>query len=247
MTTNHPENLDEALIRPGRIDHQVAFTNATQHQAKELFERMYTHDVPRTAKMPSSSSSPASSSPSASSSPPASLSAPATLPPLASLSAPATLPPLASLSPPSYSSAVSTPVISGNNELSPTENENLLTPPPTPPIEATANGVVKSRKGGKEEWTEEELIDIAKKFAAQVPDAVFSPAEIQGFLLKRKMEPRRALDEVDFWVEEMRGVKAKGPSKEETDSVQEEKKVEVVEWMWSRVLVTRVACMFGLF
>jgi mitochondrial chaperone BCS1 len=223
MTTNHPEKLDEALIRPGRIDHQVAFTNATQHQVKELFERMYTHDVPRITKMSSSSSSPASSS------------------------APATLPPLASLSPPSYSSAVSTPVISGNNELSPTENENLLTHPPTPPIEATANGVVKSRKGGKEEWTEEELIDIAKKFAAQVPDAVFSPAEIQGFLLKRKMEPRRALDEVGSWVEEMRGVKVKGASKEETDSVHEEKKVEVVEWMWSRVLVTRVACMFGLF
>jgi mitochondrial chaperone BCS1 len=212
MTTNHPEKLDEALIRPGRIDHQVAFTNATQHQVKELFERMYTHDLPRTTKIPSSTSSPPASS-----------------------------------APPPYSSGASTPIISGNNELPPTENENLPAPPPTPPIEATVNGVVKDGKGGKEEWTEEELIDIAKKFAAQVPDAVFSPAEIQGFLLKRKMEPRRALDEVGSWVEEMRGVKVKGASKEETDSVQEEKKVEVVEWMWSRVLVTRVACMFGLF
>jgi hypothetical protein len=131
--------------------------------------------------------------------------------------------------------------------LRPLHVQNHPTPPPTPPIEATANGVVKGGKGGKEEWTEEELIDIAKKFAAQVPDDMFSPAKIQGFLLKGKREPRRALEEVGSWVEDMRSVKVKGASKEEADSVQEEKKVEVLEWMWSRVLVTRVACMFGLF
>jgi mitochondrial chaperone BCS1 len=42
MTTNHREKLDPALIRPGRIDHEVEFENATQKQAQELFERMYT-------------------------------------------------------------------------------------------------------------------------------------------------------------------------------------------------------------
>ncbi|RAL66378.1 hypothetical protein DID88_006071 [Monilinia fructigena] len=47
MTTNHPEKLDEALIRPGRVDHQVAFTNATRHQIQEIFERMYFKDPPR--------------------------------------------------------------------------------------------------------------------------------------------------------------------------------------------------------
>lgn len=41
MTTNHPETLDKALIRPGRIDMQVAFTLATKHQAKEIFIRMF--------------------------------------------------------------------------------------------------------------------------------------------------------------------------------------------------------------
>ncbi|EAQ85986.1 hypothetical protein CHGG_07239 [Chaetomium globosum CBS 148.51] len=41
MTTNKPEALDEALIRPGRVDLQVSFTNATQEQARELFMRMY--------------------------------------------------------------------------------------------------------------------------------------------------------------------------------------------------------------
>lgn len=41
MTTNKPESLDPALTRPGRVDHLVEFENATQQQAKELFERLY--------------------------------------------------------------------------------------------------------------------------------------------------------------------------------------------------------------
>ncbi|KAI8338985.1 P-loop containing nucleoside triphosphate hydrolase protein [Chlamydoabsidia padenii] len=43
MTTNHPEKLDEALIRPGRIDVRVHFGNATKHQAEELFNKFYPH------------------------------------------------------------------------------------------------------------------------------------------------------------------------------------------------------------
>jgi len=35
MTTNIPESLDPALIRPGRVDLQVPFTNATKEQARE--------------------------------------------------------------------------------------------------------------------------------------------------------------------------------------------------------------------
>jgi chaperone BCS1 len=44
MTTNHREKLDPALTRPGRIDHEVAFSNSTKSQIKELFERMYAND-----------------------------------------------------------------------------------------------------------------------------------------------------------------------------------------------------------
>jgi hypothetical protein len=39
MTTNHPERLDPALIRPGRIDVQVDFTHATEKQISELAHR----------------------------------------------------------------------------------------------------------------------------------------------------------------------------------------------------------------
>lgn len=52
-------------------------------------------------------------------------------------------------------------------------------------------------------------------FSKEVPDNQFSPAEIQGFLLKRKTDPRKALAEVGHWVEGMleqrrRGVKVIG-------------------------------------
>lgn len=44
MTTNHPEKLDPALIRAGRVDMQVSFTYATASQIKSLFLRMYAGD-----------------------------------------------------------------------------------------------------------------------------------------------------------------------------------------------------------
>lgn len=46
MTTNFPEKLDEALIRPGRIDMTINFTLATRSQIRELFTRMYSPDLP---------------------------------------------------------------------------------------------------------------------------------------------------------------------------------------------------------
>jgi chaperone BCS1 len=163
MTTNHPEKLDEALIRPGRVDHQVAFNNATQLQVKELFERMYTNDLPRTKLI------------------------------------------IASPSPTLEKSS-----------LTPKE---LPTPPPTPVNSigsgTAINGISSGKIGEKEKTREEELSaeelsGIAQRFARQVPDGLFSPAEIQGFLLKRKKNPRRALEEVGAWVEGMVDVKRRG-------------------------------------
>lgn len=41
LTTNHPERLDPALIRPGRVDVKVKFDLATASQASNLFKRFY--------------------------------------------------------------------------------------------------------------------------------------------------------------------------------------------------------------
>jgi len=41
MTTNHPEILDEALIRPGRVDYVSEFKLASKVQAKKMFLKFY--------------------------------------------------------------------------------------------------------------------------------------------------------------------------------------------------------------
>ncbi|KAL7904494.1 BCS1 N terminal domain-containing protein [Trichoderma velutinum] len=51
-----------------------------------------------------------------------------------------------------------------------------------------------------EDITAEEMRDMSEKFGSQIPEGVFSPANIQGFLLRHKKSPRRALNEVPEWV-----------------------------------------------
>jgi chaperone BCS1 len=142
MTTNHLDKLDEALIRPGRVDHRVEFKNTTRKETKELFVRMYTKDLPRT-----------------------------------------------------YTSSTT----KAKDVPNPTANE---TANGTPITGAALNSVVEHGEEEKpKEEPSDELIQTAKEFAKKVPDCVFSPAEIQGFLLKRKNDPRKALNEVGAWVE----------------------------------------------
>jgi chaperone BCS1 len=44
MTTNEPENLDKALIRPGRIDKQIHVGHASRAVAENIFKRFYDED-----------------------------------------------------------------------------------------------------------------------------------------------------------------------------------------------------------
>jgi chaperone BCS1 len=60
MTTNCPEKLDSALIRPGRVDLQVPFTLATRDQTRDIFRRMYSAEQD-TKQSPTSVPSPAKS------------------------------------------------------------------------------------------------------------------------------------------------------------------------------------------
>lgn len=175
MTTNKPEALDDALIRPGRVDLQVAFTNATQEQARELFERMYEADSKRK-------------------------------------------PAAAATQPPAMNGK---PAANGHTDNYPEKKK--ASAQATEPDHHRPNGVTHAEGGGggggggtissealddhRLEITIEELREVAAEFAARIPDG-FSPAELQGFLLKRKKDPRRALDEVDNWVEAMMRQKA---------------------------------------
>lgn len=45
MTTNHPEKLDPALLRPGRIDHRFHLPSADAERAARLFEYFYAEQL----------------------------------------------------------------------------------------------------------------------------------------------------------------------------------------------------------
>ncbi|UPK92835.1 hypothetical protein LCI18_003770 [Fusarium solani-melongenae] len=113
VTTNKPEALDEALVRPGRVDVQVAFKRASRRQATELFGRMYDGVQLKLEEV----------------------------------------------------------------EVAEGETEHIV-------------AVDKA----------EELSSLSEEFGKLIPEEVFSPAEIQGFLLKRKDDPRKALAEVADWI-----------------------------------------------
>ena len=191
MTTNRPEALDDALIRPGRVDLQVAFTNATRDQARALFERMYEPDQSRNRKAYLSSSSP---------------------PPQQQQQKQQPKFGLADGGPPE--SVTTKEDAGGITSQTATETPAEPARPPTPPGTPDGRGEFASTTAeilASEErldMTAAELRRIATAFAEIIPDGAFSPAEIQGFLLKRKQHPRRALAEVEHWVEGMVAQKA---------------------------------------
>lgn len=108
MTTNKPHELDEALVRAGRISVRVGFKNASKSQAEEIFLRMYV-DLPN-----------------------------------------------------------STPL---KEEKGRAEKDSLLP-------------------------------DLAKQFAASIPDYDFSPADLQDYLLVHKKDPVKAVAQLQSWMDE---------------------------------------------
>lgn len=164
MTTNFPDKLDEALIRPGRIDMKVKFTLSTRYQIYELFTRMYSPDAPaRSANGATRIDTPASS----------------------------LQPGLRCRPIPKQISASTEPISKLLNQpdlITPPQSPGYITPAGTP---ATTN-----------------LEQIASQFADRLPDNTFTPAEIQGYLLTRKKDPQRALDEVEIWKDKQLEAKA---------------------------------------
>lgn len=63
-----------------------------------------------------------------------------------------------------------------------------------------------------------ELAKLAETFASSLPSEVFSPAEVQGFLVKRKTDPVGAVSEVEKWKVEQIDAKKKG--KEDVDAAE---------------------------
>lgn len=95
------------------------------------------------------------------------------------------------------------------------QTSSVLNPVPTPAkinitsqnnnaIDGVLDSVAKEVEIGEEE------LSFAEEFAKEMEDDMFSPVEIQGFLLKRKKDSRRAVEEVEQWVKGMVEIKKKG-------------------------------------
>lgn len=157
MTTNFPDKLDGALIRPGRIDMKIPFTNATKPQIIELFTRMYSPDVPKLSTVQEK----------------------VTIGPV----------PSSKTSPPP--SETTTKSCLDNHAL---RTNGVPTPPETP-----TQSSVSTEHPTASSPPSDSIEAIAIQFANHLPEDTFTPAEIQGFLLTRKKEPKRALEEVQAW------------------------------------------------
>lgn len=154
MTSNHPEKLDPALVRPGRVDRKIEFKLAMKEQIRELFLRMYETDTEHGAfRRPT--------------------------------------------------------VVTGKGETK------------------SANGHAKVPSAEKNELTNltrADLAALAAEFAEHVEDNTFTPAEIQGLLMRFKKEPRKAVSMVTTWATETLAEKensAKAAAEEEDDDDEE--------------------------
>ncbi|KUJ19221.1 uncharacterized protein LY89DRAFT_683146 [Mollisia scopiformis] len=159
MTTNHIDKLDEALIRPGRVDMQVKFDLANTVMITTIFRSIFATlegDMPASRNIvirsPSSTKAPSKS---------------------------------------------------------PSAEETLAT-------KLAAEKKALDEKLAKEK-EEERIKALGEDFAAVIPTMTFSPAEIQGYLLKHKRHPDTAVAEAAAWVEKMKIEKKKKAKEEEEE------------------------------
>jgi mitochondrial chaperone BCS1 len=169
MTTNYPEKLDDALVRPGRVDLKVEFTLASRQQIRELFVRMYNADDTMSA-MPTKISD---------------------ILPLSALNEKDVI-----------GTDITALQMNGHAE------KQEYTPPETPKLfDEKAEDII---------FTDVER--LATQFAKLLPEGVFSPAEIQGFLLTRKKSPLQAVRDVQEWRDSEWAKKRKGEKTERVES-----------------------------
>jgi mitochondrial chaperone BCS1 len=133
MTTNTPDALDEALVRPGRIDVKVEFRKASKGQVREIFINMYRP----------------------------------------------------------------VPTFEGKKTRNQKVNKEEKT---ETEMETETEKADRQLRVLKEKEDAEQLAKLAELFADSVPEGKFSPAELQDYILLRKDQPRRAVDEIAGWV-----------------------------------------------
>ncbi|KAJ8474114.1 hypothetical protein ONZ51_g7432 [Trametes cubensis] len=74
--------------------------------------------------------------------------------------------------------------------------------------------------------SEEEISDLARRFADAIPENELSVAALQGYLLRNKTRPRECVDEVAAWVVSEREMREKLKKEKEEREAKEKKEAE---------------------
>ncbi|KAJ2969146.1 hypothetical protein NUW58_g10055 [Xylaria curta] len=128
MTSNFPDQLDDALVRPGRIDVKVYMGHITRRGAEQIFMRM---------------------------------------------------------------------MKTGRLDMASTE---LSDDPEQPKLKSLASIIAQDGQEVDGHHTDEELQVFAQQFAERIPEATFTPAQIQGYLLRHLHSATTAVDKIAAWV-----------------------------------------------
>ncbi|KAF7863124.1 hypothetical protein EAF04_007207 [Stromatinia cepivora] len=194
MTTNHIEKLDEALIRPGRVDMTVHFDLATKDNMEQVFRGIYATlegDYPE----PKGSESGYSDSGSVKSG--------------------------ASRGRSSGSGVSSSR--RGMHKKKPTSASRERR------VQAELDRIIAAEEEQRRVEDEERVAKLAKLFSEKVPEGKFSPAEIQGYLLKHKRSAEDAVEGAGQWVKEREEEKERAKLKESEDREKREKEKAKLE------------------
>jgi mitochondrial chaperone BCS1 len=169
MTTNHVEKLDEALIRPGRVDMKVKFDLADPAMIKTLFKGIFATlegDFPKSI------------------------------------------------------------ADKAKNALK-TEKSSTVTKEMTKEsVSLEVDEELAQEVAAKKQVEEARISALADDFAALIPSHTFSPAEIQGFLLKNKRSAAAAVSGAEQWVKDTLAQKEKKAKEAKAKEEEEAKKAE---------------------
>ncbi|KAI1746688.1 P-loop containing nucleoside triphosphate hydrolase protein [Xylaria castorea] len=156
MTSNFPDKLDEALVRPGRIDVKVYMGHMMRQGAEQIFLRM---------------------------------------------------------------------MKTGRLDMAPGELSENHNPEHTKAKKHTV--IAEDGQQVDEHQTDEELQILAEKFSKHVPEKTFTPAQLQGYLLRHLHSATTAVDKIAEWVvDERRRVADDAQRKKEKAEKAEKRKAE---------------------